>query len=103
MATLTISTKVMSEKRKEFLQAIQSIHDEIKAEKGIRSATLQQDDKDQNKLILTIEWETDEDLKNHLNGESFTVLVGALKILCLQAECEYKMGNRNGWGIIKIL
>ncbi len=102
MATLTISTKVMSEKRKEFLQAIQSIHDEIKAEKGIRSTTLHRNDKE-DKLILTIEWETDEDLRNHLNGESFTVLVGALKILCLQAECEYRMGNRNGWGIIKIL
>ena len=86
MSILTITLKVLPEKREEFLQSVHMLHKEIKNEKGFNSSSLFQDVDDDNRFNIVEEWETQDDLDNHLQSKLHKVLLGAVKVLCEQHE-----------------
>lgn len=89
MIVITIGMKVYPEKRKEFLQTVRALIDSIRNEKGCISYRLYQDIENENDLILVDEWETQEDLDNHLQSDCFGVLIGAMSLLSEPPEIKF--------------
>ena len=86
MILVIMRMKVLSKKRLELSQAIVSMTDTIRGEKGCRSCTFCRSLQNENELCLIEEWDTPEDLMAHLKSEHFRVLRGAM---CLLKEpCE---------------
>jgi len=84
--SMSVHVKVIPQKEKEFLQTMESLKREGKSLRGLRSIHIFQDVEDQTCFSLIKEWESDEDLKNYLKGENFTILLGAMEVLCESSE-----------------
>jgi len=76
MILLIIRMKVLSEKRMELSQTIASLIVSIRTEKGCERCDFCQSMEDENELCLLGEWDTRNNLKDHLESESFSVLRG---------------------------
>ncbi|MEN6318195.1 MAG: antibiotic biosynthesis monooxygenase family protein [Syntrophaceae bacterium] len=81
MILVIIRMKVLSEKRMELSQAIASLSGSIRREKGCQHCDFCQSMEDENRLFLLEEWDTEENLMNHLKSEHFRVLRGAMNLL----------------------
>ena len=73
--------KVLSEKRNELSQTIASLIGSIRTEKGCKRCDFCQSIEDEDELCLLGEWDTQENLRNHLKSERFKVLRGAMNLL----------------------
>ena len=73
--------KVLSEKRMELSQTIASLTGSIRTEKGCKRCDFCQGMEDENRLFLLEEWDTQENIKNHLKSGRFRVLRGAMNLL----------------------
>ena len=73
--------KVLSEKHMELSQTIALLIVSIRTEKGCQRCDFCQSTEDENELWLLEEWDTEENLKSHLNSERFRVLRGAMNLL----------------------
>jgi len=76
-----IRMKVPSEKRMELSQTIASLIGPIRTEKGCQRCDFCQSTEDENKLWLLEEWDTQENLMDHLRSGRFRVLRGAMNLL----------------------
>jgi len=81
MVLVIIRMRVLSEKRMELSQTIASLIVSIRTEKGCRRCDFCQSIEDENKLLLLEEWDTQENLKDHLKSRRFKVLRGAMNLL----------------------
>jgi quinol monooxygenase YgiN len=81
MILVTIIMKAPSEKRIELSQTISSLIGPIRTEKGCKRCDLYKDIVDENMLCLFEQWDTRENLKNHLRSKRFGVLRGAMNLL----------------------
>ncbi len=81
MILVIIRMKVLAEKRRELSQTISSLSGSIGMEKGCRRCDFCQSFKDENRLFLLEEWDTQENLMAHLKSEHFRVLRGAMSLL----------------------
>ena len=81
MILLSISMKVLSEKRMELSQTIASLSASIRLEEGCRRCDFFQSLEDENRLFLLEEWDTEENLMAHLKSEYSKVLRGSLNLL----------------------
>ncbi len=86
MVLLIIRMKVLPEKRMELSQTIASLIGSIRTEKGCKSCDFGRSMEDECKLYLLGEWDTQENLRNHLKSEHFRVLKGAMNLL--KEPCE---------------
>jgi quinol monooxygenase YgiN len=68
--------KVISEKRMELSQTIVSLSGSIRKEKGCKRCECCQSIEDEDRLFLLEEWNTKEDLVNHMKSENFRVFRG---------------------------
>ena len=76
-----IKMTVPAEKRKEILQTLKAILGPIRRERGCVNCNCYVDVEDESVLLFEEEWETREDLENHLRSDHFGVLNGAMKLL----------------------
>jgi quinol monooxygenase YgiN len=81
MILVIIRMKVLAEKRKELSQTIQSLISSLRTEKGCRRCDFYRSMEDENVLCILEEWDTRQNLKNHLKSELFGVLRGAMNLL----------------------
>jgi len=81
MILVIIRMKVLSEKRLELSQTIASLIGSIRMEKGCNRSDFCRGMEDENRLFLLEEWDTEENLKRHLESEHFRVLRGAMNLL----------------------
>jgi quinol monooxygenase YgiN len=81
MILMNILMKVLPEKRKELIQALSSLVELIRKEKGCKSCNFYCRSEDENELCLQGEWETKEDMDAHLQSDLFKVLLGAMSLL----------------------
>jgi quinol monooxygenase YgiN len=81
MILVIIRMKVLSEKRMELSQTIALLIVSIRTEKGCQRCDFCQSTEDENELWLLEEWDTQENLKNHLKSGRFRVLRGAMNLL----------------------
>ena len=89
MASMTVIAKVSPGKRGEFLQAVETLHNEGEAQRGLTKFTMYQELQDQSGFCLMYEWKSQEVLDRYMEAENFHVLVGALKTLCERSEIRY--------------
>ncbi len=81
--------RVSTEKQGEFLQTMISLQELKKKEKGMRKSAIYWDIHDDKRFSVIDEWETEKDLGRYLEGDGYTILVGALEILCTEAEVNW--------------
>jgi len=81
MTLLIIRMNVLSEKRMELSQTIASLSSSTRMEKGCQRCDFCRSIEDENRFFLLEEWDTQENLKNHLKSEHFRVLQGAMNLL----------------------
>ncbi|MEW6333653.1 MAG: putative quinol monooxygenase [Thermodesulfobacteriota bacterium] len=81
MILVTIRMKVLSEKRMELAQTIASLSGSIRMEKGCRRCELYQSVEDENRLYFFEEWDTRENLIDHMKSDRFKVFRGAMNLL----------------------
>jgi quinol monooxygenase YgiN len=81
MILVIIRMNAPSEKRMELSQTIASLTASIGTEKGCRRCDFCQSVEDQNRLFLLEEWDTKENLKDHLGSTRFKVFRGAMSLL----------------------
>ena len=81
MTLLIIRMNVLSEKRLELSQAIASLSSSIRMEKGCQRCDFCRSIEDENRFFLLEEWDTQENLQNHLKSDNFKVIKGAMNLL----------------------
>lgn len=81
MILVKIRMHVLSEKRTELSQAIVSLINSIRLEKGCLRCDFCQSIEDENWLLLLEEWDTQESLMKHLKSDHYRVLRGAMNLL----------------------
>ena len=103
MSTVNIFLRVRPEKREEFLQTIRSIQKNLKEEADLMKSFLYQDMNDANIFHLTEDWATQDSMERYIRSEKFGVLMGALKVLCLESEVKYQIySNKPGKKVAEV-
>jgi quinol monooxygenase YgiN len=98
MILVVIRMKVQSEKRLELSQTIVLLSSSIRMEKGCRRCDFCQNVEKKNELSLLEEWDTRENLMNHLKSNRFKVLQGAMNLLQEPFELMiYSVSHRRDW------
>ena len=83
MIVIQITMNVLPHKQKELVQTLLSMIEPMGKEPGCRSSAVFRDIEDKNCFVLLEEWETREDLENHIRSHRFGVLLGS-KILLFE-------------------
>ena len=81
MIIVRISIQVLAEKQKEVMQTLLSLKVPMEREAGCLSYALLSDLKDKNTLYIIEEWQTRQNLDNHLKSDLFGVLLGLKSLL----------------------
>ena len=76
-------------KRKELLQTLHAVIQQIRKEKGCAKCSACQDIENENIFSLIEEWTTQQDIDNHLRSDIFTVLLGAKNLLNVPLEIRF--------------
>lgn len=92
-ATILIRAKVPKEAQAEFLQAVRALNKDLIKEKGFRDSTLYRNVDKEDTFSLIQEWETHADAQRHISAASHTVLLGALKTLCIESVTSHDDGS----------
>ena len=82
MIIIRITMSALIEKRTEVMQTLLSMIEPTENERGCRSCRVFRDIEDKNVLSLIEEWETRDDLDDHLKSDRFSVLLGTKSLLC---------------------
>jgi quinol monooxygenase YgiN len=72
---------VQAGKQEEFLQTLQSLVEEIRNQAGCLECAVGRDVAGDSKFLLFMAWKDLAHLENHMNSESFRVLLGATSVL----------------------
>ena len=89
MIDANIKMKAPIEKRKEILQTIKAILGSIRRERGCLSCNCYEDLEDESMFYFKEEWETRDDLDDHLKSERFGVLIGVMSLLKEDPEIRF--------------
>jgi quinol monooxygenase YgiN len=95
VSTVNILLRVRSGKHEEFLQAIQSIQNDLKTETGLKKTVLYRDVNDFSAFHLTEEWATQAAMEQYLRSDRFSVLMGIFKVLCTESEITYQINDQS--------
>ena len=82
MVIVKIALNALPEKQKEVMQTLLSMIESTKKERGCLSHHVFRDIEDKNGFSLIEEWETREDLDQHIRSAKFGVLLGTKSLLC---------------------
>jgi len=101
MIIVKIMMNALPEKRKEVLQTLLSMVAAIRQENGCRSCQGFKDIEDESVFSLIGEWETLEDLENHIRSDRFGVLLGSNILLNENQNIQiYTISRTDGSGIV---
>ena len=82
MIIVKIAFNALPEKRKEVMQTLLSMIEATVKQRGCLSHHIFRDIEDEDAFSLIDEWETREDLEQHLKSAKFGVLLGTKSLLC---------------------
>ena len=83
-----ITMNALIEKRTEIMQTLISMIEPTENGRGCLSCRISRDIEDKNVFSLIEEWETREDLDNHIRSDRFSVLLGTKSLLCEPPQIE---------------
>ncbi|MBW2668596.1 MAG: antibiotic biosynthesis monooxygenase [Deltaproteobacteria bacterium] len=81
MIIVRITMNVCPEKRKEVMQTLLSMIEPTRQEKGCLGYHVFQNTEDENYVSIIGEWETREDLEQHVRSDRFGILLGTKSLL----------------------
>ena len=81
MIIVGITMNVLLEKRTEVMQTLLSMIEPTENERGCLSCHVFRDIEDKNVFSLIQEWQTREDLDDHIRSDRFSVLLGTKSLL----------------------
>jgi len=93
MMTITITMEARPAKRRELLQTLHELTDDMRRERGFLDSRIRIHVEDQQALTLVEEWETQDDAHAYMQSRYFRVLKGALKVLTSSATIELSHGR----------
>jgi quinol monooxygenase YgiN len=93
MSTVTIFLRVRPGKNEEFTQTLQSIQNDLKAETGLTKSMFYRDMNDSSTFYLIEEWASQSTMERYLRSERFSVLMGILKVLCVESEIKFHLND----------
>jgi quinol monooxygenase YgiN len=93
MIFMNVLMKVLPAKRKELIQALTSLIELIRKEKGCRSCNFYCSSEDENELCLQGEWEAKENVDAFVQSDLFKVLLGAMSLLKKSHELTFYTGT----------
>ena len=82
MIIVRITMNTLIEKRTEVMQTLLSMIEPTENGRGCLSCHVFRDIEDKNIFSLIEEWETREDLDDHIKSDRFSVLLGTKSLLC---------------------
>ena len=88
MIIVRITMNSYIEKRIEVMQTLLSMIETTENRRGCLSCHVLRDVEDKNVFSLIQEWETREDLDNHIKSDRFSVLLGTKSLLCEPQQIE---------------
>jgi quinol monooxygenase YgiN len=83
-----ITMNALIEKRTEVMQTLLSMIEPTENGRGCLSCHVLRDIEDKNVFSLIEEWETREDLDDHLKSTRFSILLGTKSLLCEPQQIE---------------
>lgn len=100
----SIRMKGRSDKRKEIIQTLNGISDQVRLKKGCLNVKSYQDIDDKNVFFLVEEWKTQHDMDEYINSTLFSALLGIKTILVEKPEIKILVegGFRSGSEKIRI-
>jgi len=93
VSTVNVLLRVRPEKREELLQTLQSIQKNLKAEEDLSKSSLYRDMNDSSVFYLIQEWATQDSMERYIRSEQFSVLMGMIKVLCVESEIKYQLST----------
>ncbi len=97
---LDAKMKVLPRKRQELLRTLAAMGDRISSqEMGCLGYHFYQDWRDENLIILSLEWKTREKLDRYLKSGLYRVLIGAVEVLC-EAPVTFKTSSNLKEGVL---
>jgi quinol monooxygenase YgiN len=91
MVVTSVRVLVSPENQRELAQTVRSLLRSIRGQKGYLGSYLYLDLGDDDAFCLIEEWETQEDLNNHLRSDDFAVLFGAINLLKKTSEIKFRV------------
>jgi quinol monooxygenase YgiN len=88
MIIVRITMNAIVEKRTEVMQTLLSMIEPTENGRGCLSCHVLRDVEDKNVFSLIQEWETREDLDDHIKSARFSVLLGTRSLLCEPQQIE---------------
>ena len=102
MILAIIEMNAQPAKRKELLQTLYALIQELRREKVCIKCFACQDIETENSFCLIEEWETKQHLENYLRSDLFTVLLGAKNLLSETLEISFsKVSSTTGMEAVK--
>ncbi len=96
-----ITMNVIIEKRTEVMQTLLSMIEPTENERGCLSCHVFRDIEDENVFSLIEEWQTREDLDDHIRSDRFSVLLGTKSLLCEPQQIEiHTVSQSEGMDVI---
>jgi len=89
-----VKLKARQEKRREIMQTISGIADQVRKCEGCIGVNCYQDIDDKNVFYYVQEWRTRQDMDNHLKSKLFAALLGIKSILAEPPHIDYMYRNR---------
>ena len=88
MIIVRITMNVLLEKRTEVMQTLLSMIEPTENGRACLSCHVLRDIENKNVFSLIEEWETREDLEDHIKSDRFSVLLGTKSLLCEPQQIE---------------
>jgi quinol monooxygenase YgiN len=96
-----IAMNALPEKQKEVMQTLLSMIESTGKERGCRSHQVFRDIEEENVFSLIDEWETREDLDQHIRSAKFGVLLGTKSLLCEPPDVQiYTVSDSEGMAAV---
>ena len=95
MIIVRVTMNALLEKRTEVMQTLLSMIEPTENERGCLSCQVFRDIENKNVFSLIEEWETREDLDNHIKSARFSVLLGTKSLLCEPQQIEIHTVTRS--------
>jgi len=97
-----ITMNALLEKRTEVMQTLLSMIEPTENERGCQSCHVFRDIEDKNVFSLIEEWETRQDLDDHIKSDRFSVLLGTKSLLCEAPQIEiHTVSHSEGMETVK--
>ena len=102
MIIFKTTMNVFLDKRTEVMQTLLSMIEPTENGRGCLSCHVSRDIEDQNVFSLIEEWETREDLDDHIKSDRFSVLLGTKSLLCEPLQIEiHTVSHSEGMETVK--